>query len=114
MMYKDWFFLLDLFKFLVYGKNVLINWGLLCDCLVDLVYDVGKLKYSMFFEWYEVLNLGMDKEKIRVWFGDGLYDDCDLFIGVDGSYFKVSFYLDIFSFKKVMVNRRFFFLKVNK
>jgi len=105
VMHKDWSLLLDLSKFPAYGKNAPINRGLLRDCLADPVYDAGKLKYSMRFERYEVLNPGMDNEKIRVWFGDGSYDDCDLLIGVDGSYSKASPGPLVSSSEKAMADR---------
>ncbi|KAH7159502.1 hypothetical protein B0J13DRAFT_642857, partial [Dactylonectria estremocensis] len=88
--HKDGSLLIDLSKFPAYGKNAPINRGLLRDLMADPVFDAGRLKYNLGFDRYEVLNPGMDNEKIRVWLADGSHDDCDLLIGADGSYTKVN------------------------
>ncbi|KAH7109200.1 hypothetical protein EDB81DRAFT_821893 [Dactylonectria macrodidyma] len=88
--HKDGSVLIDLSKFPAYGKNAPINRGLLRDLMADPVFDAGKLKYNLAFDRYEVLNPGMDNERIRVWLADGSHDDCDLLIGADGSYTKVN------------------------
>lgn len=88
--HKDGKLLIDLSQFPAYDKNAPINRGLLRDLMADPLYDAGKLKYEASFDRYEVLNAATDNEMIRVWLADGTHDDCDLLIGADGSYSKVS------------------------
>lgn len=82
--------LLDLTKFPAYSKSAPINRVILRDTLADPVDAAGKLSYGAGFERYEILRPGKNDEKVRAWFADGSYDDCDILIGADGSHSKVS------------------------
>ncbi|MAD85665.1 MAG: hypothetical protein CL912_22105 [Deltaproteobacteria bacterium] len=88
VIHKDWTLLVDLSKFTVYGKSAPINRGVLRSALADPIYDAGKLHYSRKFERYEIVADGTSEERVRVFFGDGTSDECDILIGADGSYSK--------------------------
>lgn len=97
ILHKDWSLLVDLSQFSVYGKSAPINRGVLRDALTDPIYDAGKLHYNKKFDRYEIIANGTLDERVRVFFSDGTTDECDILIGADGSYSKVTKSTPIFS-----------------
>jgi len=81
--------LLDLAAFHTYEKSAAINRKVLRDALADPVDEAGNLQYAKQFSHYEIIE-GSQEEQVRVHFGDGTADVCDVLVGADGSHSKVS------------------------
>ena len=81
--------LIDLARFQAYSKSAPINRVILRDALAEPLYERGKLHYGKAFARFEVLHADTQDERVRVWFNDGSFDDCDILIGADGSHSQV-------------------------
>lgn len=83
--------LIDLSRFQAYSKSAPINRVILRDALAEPIYRSGKLHYQKAFARFEVLHadISTQDERVRVWFNDGSFDDCDILIGADGSHSQV-------------------------
>lgn len=87
---KNFDMMLDLSALPTYEKSAPISRVLLRDALAAPITNAGKMKYSSEFDRYEILAPGSHTERVRVWFTNGDYDDCDLLIAADGSHSKVN------------------------
>lgn len=87
---KNFDMMLDLSAIPTYERSAPISRVLLRDALAAPISSAGRLSYNSQFDRYEILAPGTPSERVRVWFTDRTYDDCDLLIAADGSHSKVN------------------------
>ncbi|PIA91570.1 hypothetical protein CB0940_09045 [Cercospora beticola] len=81
--------LCDLSKLPAYPKSAPINRGVLRDVLAEPVERAGRMVYEKQFERYGIVKEDHG-ERVRVVFGDGTSEICDILIGADGSHSRVN------------------------
>ncbi|KAK5688094.1 hypothetical protein LTS10_000072 [Elasticomyces elasticus] len=96
--------LLDLTLFPTYAKSAPINRGLLRDALADPLYDAGIVQYSAKYDRYDLVSRD-GQEKVRVWFEDGTYNECDILVGADGAHSKVHLTVKVTSASRLIISQ---------
>lgn len=70
-----------------YTKSFAISRSVLRDILTE---PLGLMEYEYAFSWYEIVRDIDGNERVRVYFSDSSFDDCDILVGADGSHSRVS------------------------
>lgn len=73
-----------------YAKSFAISRALLHDILAEPLAQNGVLRHGNAFSRYEIVRDADGNERVRAYFADSPFDDCDILIGADGSRSRVS------------------------
>lgn len=82
--------ILDLTAIPSYAKSFAISRAVLHDILTEPLKRNGLVKYGNAFLRYEIIHEADGDERVRAYFSDSSFDDCDILIGADGSRSQVS------------------------
>ncbi|ODM17661.1 hypothetical protein SI65_07336 [Aspergillus cristatus] len=73
-----------------YAKSFAISRVVLHDILTEPLKQNGLVKYGNAFLRYEIIHEADGGERVRAYFPDSSFDDCDILIGADGSRSQVN------------------------
>ncbi|OJJ78982.1 uncharacterized protein ASPGLDRAFT_53170 [Aspergillus glaucus CBS 516.65] len=82
--------ILDLTAIPSYAKSFAISRVVLHDILTEPLKQNGLVTYGNAFSRYEIIHKADGSERVRAYFSDSSFDDCDILIGADGSRSQVN------------------------
>jgi len=82
--------ILDLTAIPSYAKSFAISRVVLHDILTEPLKQNGLIKYGNKFSRYKIIREADGSERVRAYFSDSSFEDCDILIGADGSRSQVS------------------------